>query len=155
MVIDPGWRDFAAIWGAGLATALALGKFLPARPRFHVEPGDKPVSDLTIRIINPAKRMCFVRELGRWHIGGPQKALGIYTGSTPMDQVGVPGSLFIGLKGEDEREVRVNCIINNNLGENNRWLIWFGWQGGWVLPVWFPVPVFVSTKRAAKINEAR
>jgi hypothetical protein len=41
------WRDAAAIWGAGLSTVMAVMRLLPSRPRFHVEPGERPISDLT------------------------------------------------------------------------------------------------------------
>ena len=154
MTIDPAWRDFAAIWGAGLSTLLVLVKLLPTRPRFHLEPGERPSSDLTLRVINPAKSMRLVRELFRWHISGSQNALGIYTGKTPLDQAGVPGSLLIAIKGEDEKSVRINCIINQDRTENNRWLVCLGWQGQWVIPMWLPVPVLISTRRAERLNTA-
>jgi len=68
MTIDPSWRDFAALWGATLSTLIVLANFLPARPRFHLEPSDPPETDLTLKIINPSQRMCFVRELFRIHL---------------------------------------------------------------------------------------
>jgi hypothetical protein len=38
---------------------------------------------------------------------------------------------------------------------NNRWLVFFGWQGSWIVPVWVPVPVYVSTARAKRLNDAQ
>ena len=134
MTIDPTWRDVAAVWGAGLSTLLVLAKLLPSRPRFHLEPGYWPSSDLTLRIINPSKNMRLVRELFRFQLGGSQKALGIYTGKTPLDLAGVPGSLLVGIKGEEEKEVKINCIINQDQTENNRWLVCFGWQAPSIIP---------------------
>ena len=154
MTIDPTWRDFAAVWGAGVSTLLVLTKLLPSRPRFHLEPGDQPSSDLTLRIINPSKSMRFVRELFRYQLSGSQKAFGIYTGKTPLYLAGVPGSLLIAVKGEEEKEVSINCIINQDQTENNRWLVCFGWQGQWIIPVSIPAPMFISTKRATRLNAA-
>jgi hypothetical protein len=154
MTMDPAWRDFAALWGAGLSTLLVLAKLLPSRPRFHLEPGDRPSSDLTLRIINPSKNMRLVRELFRYQLSGSEKALGIYTGKTPLDLAGVPGSLLVAIKGEHEKEVSINCVINQDQTENNRWLVCFGWQGQWIIPIWFPVLVFISTKRASRLNAA-
>lgn len=148
------WRDAAALWGAGLSTFLALASLLPSRPRFHVEPGEPPGIDLLIRVVNPAKRMCFVRELWRVQLGGPDRSLGVYTVKTPSAEVGVPGSLWISIESEDETRVVVNCI-DGRTGFENCWLIVFGWQGPWLLPVWVPVPVLVSTARARRLNAAR
>jgi hypothetical protein len=154
MTLDLSWRDLAAVWGAALSTLLVLAKLLPSKPTFHVEPGEKPITDLTIRIINPSKSMCLVRELFRLQLGGPQRALGVYTGRTPLEGAGVPGALLISIRGEEERAVMINCIINQDVGENNRWLVCFGWQGAWVIPLWLPVPVYISTKRAIRLNTA-
>ena len=83
MTIDPFWTSVAALWGAVLSTVLAVLSIVPPRPRFHFEPGDQPISDLTVRIVNPAKRMRFVRELGRIRFPGSEKAsLSVWTGKT-------------------------------------------------------------------------
>jgi hypothetical protein len=148
------WRDAAAIWGAMLSTVMAVMRLLPSRPRFHVEPGEQPISDLTIRVANPSKGMCFVRELWRLPFPGTERPLGVYTGKTPMADVGATGSLWIAVKSESEVAIIVNCMDERS-GPKNRWLLVFGWQGSWFVPTWAPVPVFISTKRAKRLNAAK
>jgi hypothetical protein len=154
MTIDLSLRDVVAIWGAGLSTILLLLKVLPSRPRFHVEPGERQVCDLTIRIANPAKGMCFVREC--WRIRAPrsERSLGVFTDKTIAD-AGKTGSLWITIRSESEVTVKVNCLLNRDGGPKCRWLVIFGWQGSWIVPLWVPVPVYVSTGRANRLNTAR
>jgi hypothetical protein len=157
MTIDPFWRDAAALWGAALSTLLAIGGILSYRPRFHVEPSNQGGVDLTVRIVNPSKRMRFVKELWRFPpFGTPRRALGVYTDRTlEMGVAGEPGSLWLAIKGEDAVTVMVNCLVNPKTVGNARWLVIFGWQGSWVVSwFWLPIPVFLSTSRANRLNAA-
>jgi hypothetical protein len=97
--------------------------------------------------------MCFVRELFRIHLTGKENALGIYTEKSKMHEVGRRGALWAYIEANGKKDVRINCVINKQ-SENNRWLICFTWQGGWFIPVGIPVLVYISTKRAERINAA-
>ena len=95
-----------------------------------------------------------MRELWRIPFSGTERPLGVYTGKTQMADVGVPGSLWIAVKSESEVSILVNCM-DDRAGPKNRWLLVFGWQGSWFVPVWVPVLVFVSTKRAKRLKVAK
>jgi hypothetical protein len=86
--------------------------------------------------------------------GDRKNALGIYTGKSKMEEIGQPGALWAYIEGEGKKEIRINCIINQRTTENNRWLVYFTWQGSWFLPIGFPALVYISTKRAERINAA-
>ncbi|NUJ81422.1 hypothetical protein HUN39_15595 [Methylocystis sp. FS] len=153
MTIDPEWRDFAAIWGAVLSSLLALARFLPDRPQFEIEPGKSVPCDLILRIINPAKSMRLVRDLCRIKIGrGGANVIGLYIEKTRLIDTGIPGTLLLAIKAESEREVMINCLSEKD--KPSRWLILFLWRGSWFLPIYFPAFVYVSTKRATKLNAA-
>jgi hypothetical protein len=154
MAMDLSWRDFAAIWGAGLSSLIVLARFLQARPRFKTEPGKLPTSDQILRIVNPAKNMRLIRERFRVKVSGDGCEIGIFTGKSRVCDLGVPGTLLFAIKGEDEREVTIIFANNKSLNVNGRWIVCFTWHGDWLLP--FPIPAFVyiSTKRAAQLNTA-
>lgn len=155
MTIDPSWRDFAAVWGAALSTLIVLARIIPSRPQFEIEPGKPPISDLILRIINPAKNMRLVRKSFRMKISGGESAIGIYTGKSKINEIGVPGTLLFAIKGEDEREVMI--IFENDKAKNRygRWIVCFTWRGGgWLFPFAIPAFVYISTKRAARLNAA-
>ena len=154
MTIDPSWRDFAAVWGAVLSTLIVLARLIPSRPQFEIEPGKPPTSDLILRIINPAKSMRLIRECFRVKISGGGSVLGVYTGKSRMCDAGVPGTLLLAIKGEDEKEVMINCLSDKDQNGNGRWILCFTWRGGWLLPFAIPAFVYVSTKRAARLNAA-
>jgi hypothetical protein len=151
---DISWKDAAAIWGAGLSTLIVLTKLLPSRPVFLVEPGDAPVSDLTIRIINPAKSMRIVRERFRVKLWGRGTVIGVYSRKSRMMDAGVPGTLVLAVKGESETSVSVNCATERDQQGSGGWLICFTWRGSWLIPLGIPAFVLVSTKRAALFNAA-
>lgn len=111
MTIDLSWRDFAALWGAALSTLICLARFIPSRPQFEIEPGKPPISDLILRIINPAKDMRLVRESFRMRISGGESIV-IYTGKSKTND----GTLLYAIKGEDEREVMI--IFENEKAKN-------------------------------------
>ena len=149
------WRDIAAIWGAGLSTFLALTKLLPSKPMFHLEPGDPPSSDLTLRIMNPGKRMLIVRERFRWRIAGAEDVLGIFTERSRLDQMGVPGTLVVAVPSEGETLVSINCLSRRVGAEaDSQWLLVFAWSAGWLLPLSIPALVYVSSKRARELDAA-
>lgn len=148
------WRDIAAIWGAGLSTLLALGALLPSRPRFEIEPGEPPSSDLTLRISNPSTRHRLVRDVWRANLAGSSHSLGLYTRQTRLIDAGIAGSLNLLVRSGEEKVVQINCV-EDRAGSCGRWLILFIWRGNWLLPVGFPVLVYVSTRRAAKLNSAK
>ena len=159
MTIDPSLSTAAALWGAGLSTLLAVLSIVPSKPKFHVEPSSLSGEDLTVRIVNPAKRMRFVRVLWCFPFPGSEKTLPIYTDEilkeSPLYDVGRRRPLWIALKSESEAMVRMNWIMKYPESLKNRWLVVFGWQGSWIVPLWVPVPVFISTKRAERLNAAR
>jgi hypothetical protein len=151
MTISPFWTSVAALWAAFLSTWLALPSIL----KFHVEPKTKSGDDLTVRIVNPTKRMRFVRQLCCFPFPGSGKTLPVYTDQMLKDSPGRRGRLWIALKSESEAMVHMNWIMESEVRANNRWLVIFGWQGAWIVPwVWVPVPVYVSTARANRLNAA-
>ena len=151
MTIDPFWTSAAAIWGAGLSTLVVVLSIVPSRPRFHVEPRSQRGDDLTVRIVNPAKRMRFVRQLCCWPFPGSEKTLPIHTDESP----GWLARRWIALKSESETTVYMTWVIGEPR-PSNRWLVIFGWRGAWIVPwIWVPVPVYVSTGRAKRLNDAQ
>jgi hypothetical protein len=97
--------------------------------------------------------MRLVRELWRIRFWGAERPLGVFTDESAPVDYGKPGSLWIAIKSESEATVKVNCI-DNRTGSKNRWLVVFGWQGSWIVSFWVPVPVFISTARAERLNAA-
>jgi hypothetical protein len=153
-MLDPTWRDVAAIWGAALSTLIVLVRLLPSRPMFFLEPGDRPSSDLTVHVINPAKSMRLVRERWRWKLTGSGSVIGVYTRQSRVDDAGVSGTLILAIKGESETVVMINCLNEHDQNGVGRWLLCFTWRGSWLVPIGFPAFVYVSTKRAAQLNSA-
>jgi hypothetical protein len=154
MTIDPFWTSVAALWGAVLSTVLAVLSIVPPWPKFHVEPKSLAGDDLTVRIVNPAKRMRFVRVL--WCFPS-EKTLPIYTDEmlkvSPLYKDRRRGPLWIALKSESEAMVRMTWTMKDSESSQDWWLVIFGWQGAWIVPwIWMPVFVYVSTARAKRLN---
>lgn len=140
-------RDIAAIWGAGLSTLLALSYFLPARPYFHLEPGE--MNDLRIRIVNPARDMVFVREWFRFRLGGSETALGVFSDGSRFEDMGRSGTVHVGIPGEGSGYITVNTLKPGSI-----WLVVLRWRRQWLLPIWIPKVVFLSGHRAAEMKAA-
>ena len=147
------WRDIAAVWGAGLSTLIWLGRLLPIRPTFHLAPGERPLSDMTLRIVNPSRETILVRDIARIRLGGDREIIGLFTRKTPVCDIGRSGGLLVTVPGEGALDVKVNCI-DAEKEPNARWIVIFVWRGGsWIFPLGLPVPVYISARRAALLNK--
>jgi hypothetical protein len=160
MTLGPFWTSAAAVWGAVLSTVLAVLSIVPPWPKFHVEPKSFGGEDLTIRIVNPAKRMRFVRLCRCVPLNREKKTLAIYTDEmlkeSPLYDGGRRRPLWIALKSESEAMVRMTWTMKDSESSKDRWLVIFGWQGAWIVPwIWVPVFVYVSTARAKRLNVAK
>jgi hypothetical protein len=156
-----GWKDWAALWGAVLSTWLAAVRLLPDRPRLHLEPPEDAVSGRSmidgvevrdgkavIRVVNPGKRMVFVRDWKRIKLRGSVPTIALYTRKTGMNVAEIPGGLRLLLPPEEQTEV--DALFEQEAS----WLLVFLWQQPWLLPVWLPIFLLVSGKRIKLYGEA-
>lgn len=160
-MVDLSWKDVAALWGAGLSTWLALTRLLPSRPRLHVEPpedtflnrtviegDDVKFATAVIRVVNPAKRMVYVRDLLRVRLRGSVNEIALHTGKSSLALSGRPGSLRLLLPPEAQTEAEAM------FDEDTVWLVVFVWQQPWLMPVWMPVVLVVSGERIKRYRDA-
>ncbi len=96
--------------------------------------------------------MIFVREWLRWSIGSKREPLGIFTDKSKLAEIGEPGKLWVSIKAGDEKLVKINCLSDRE--QQAAWLLIFLWHGAGLLPCRWPAVVYISAKRAARINAA-
>lgn len=157
------WRDYAAIWGAGLSTALAIGGWLKTRPLFMLGPSDhthQQDQNLRITIRNLEEKPVQIAKviLIRWR--GP---IGMFRVSDStretvvdvvewMDLVNDKGKIAFGeypifIEGKSDYRLRLNTIQ-----PKTKALIVFLWHRFWTLPFLLPSWVLVTRYRADQIN---
>jgi len=156
-----GWKDWAAVWGAGLSTWLAVSRWLPDRPRLHLEPPEDAfrsttvidgtevrVGGVVIRIVNPAKRMAYVRDWKRIKLRGSVRVIALHTRKSKLSEAERPGSLQLLLP--PEAQTTAEAVFE----QGSRWLLVLPWQQPWLMPVWVPAVLLVSGKRIVRYGEA-
>ena len=144
------WRDIAAVWGAALSSLLFLERLFPARPLIGLEPGPfQGTSDpgLTVRIVNPSRDMLLIGNVRRFRVAGAATELGIFTRQTPLTDVAKnPSPVVLYVRGESDAALSINFV------GPGAWVLLIWWRRTWLLSLWLPRLVLVSTALAMKIN---
>jgi hypothetical protein len=105
-------------------------------------------------VVNPMRKMIFIRDWKRLPIGRRSSPLGVFTDKSKLVEIGEPGNLWIAIKGGDEKVIKINWPHTRDYRTEAAWLLIFLWRGAWLLPIELPALVFISTKLAARINIA-
>ncbi len=148
--MELGWREIAALWGAGLSTVLAFLKFLPLAPQFAFEPetGTSSRPYCHLKVSNPGKSTLYFRTWKRIALRGGKDGLQIATCYTPMDKgVGTDARYAVGPNGE--LSFHVIASVPEDL-----WLVIWSWHRGWMLPLRLPCLMVISGARIGAINAA-
>lgn len=148
--MELGWREIAALWGAGLSTVLALLKFLPLAPQFIFEPdgfGDKTRSCF-LRISNPGVSTLYIRVRGRFKLCWGDHALAIYARGTRMSDAEGTNSIYAVAPNE---EIRIEVLLTS---PDSRWLVVWSWHRGWLLPLRLPMLTYFSGPRMEEMSNA-
>jgi hypothetical protein len=159
------WRTFAAVWGAGLSTLLALSRI--EWPLVSFEPGRPPTNLdsrvwVRVRIINPSQRSLVVvgiSQFQRWHrrelikLFREPEANSNNTEPTIQEikfsQYSYGNTLPLYVSGEKSVVVRIAEIT----GDASHFLV-FWWHRNWLLGFRLPLFVRVSAHLARQINGA-
>jgi hypothetical protein len=159
------WRTFAAVWGAGLSTLLALSRI--EWPLVSFEPGsplgrfDAPAW-VRIRIMNPSKRSLVVVGMGQVRLRRGSGRIEFFherdVGSN-NDEAGIQDIKFaqrsydkelrLYVPGEKSAVVRIVTSMADGCH-----ILVFWWHRNWLLGRCLPLFVRVSARRARQINGA-
>jgi len=159
------WRTFAAAWGAGLSTFLALSRLIPEWPLVTLEPGGPPgefePAWIRIRVMNPAKRFLIITEMSQislkhssnqvqfFHERDVRKPEDKVLEAIKFAQRAFGKDLLVYVPGEGNAFIRIAAIT---AGTNQILLFW--WHRNWLLGFSLPICVRVSSHLARQINGA-
>lgn len=147
------WTTAAAIWGAGLSTALAWARFLP-RPKITLTPwpAERPKpSQLEMRIHNNSAWPIEIYRVRRIRLTG--KPIEFMPNTDPE----MPLSNWFDWDESGELYVyipphRSGSVFLSGLTAESRSLLLFFWHGGPILPVRNPLYVYVSGRHAERMS---
>lgn len=152
------WRTFASLWGAGLATWLALVRILPTRPRFHVGPatlrskGETPFGKRfsgEITIVNPAGRAVLIHDKWRIPLRPGAGKLGLIAPDISLREVEEGVSIHMFFAPNAKAKISLEWVGRGS------WLVVFSWHQPWLLPFAWLSWVVVSPPRIQRWQDAR
>ncbi len=151
--MSSGWVTAAAIWGAGLSTALAWSRFLP-RPKIILAPwpAERPQpSQLEMRVVNGSSWPIEIYRVRRICFSG--KPIEFVANSDPE----MPLSNWFDWDETGELYLYVpphksGSVFMHGLDRDTRNLLIFMWHCGPILPVRNPLFVYVSGRHAEQMS---
>jgi hypothetical protein len=158
------WQTFAAVWGAGLSSFLALTRLLPEWPLVTVEPGSQPLEFnpawVRIRIMNPSKRSLVVVKMDQFSLRRGGGHIEFFRESDTRNEDAAAQEikfaqrssgkeLLVRVPGENSVVVRIAAI-----SADSSHLLVFWWHRHWLLGFNLPLCVTVSACLAKQINGA-
>jgi hypothetical protein len=149
------WTTVAAVWGAGLSTALAWARFLP-RPKVTLTPwpAERPQpSQLEMRFHNTSAWPVEIYRVRRICLTG--KPIEFMPNTDPE----MPLSNWFDWDESGELYVyipphRSGSVFLRGLESESRSLLLFFWHGGPILPVRNPLYVYVSGQHAEHMSRS-
>jgi hypothetical protein len=162
------WRTFAAVWGAGLSTLLALSSI--EWPVVSFEPGLPPTTLdprvwVRVRIMNPSKRSLVIAgnckgQVSLRHGSGRirffhEPDLGSNNDEAAIQNIkfaqhSYDKELLLYVSGEKSAVVRIAEIAADGF-----YILVFWWHRNWLLGFKLPLFIRISARLAREINGAR